>query len=67
MTPARSQRYQVQAQRHAAVQALARERVVRDALDELDPQPDDAHLDSGGLLDRLADVVGVARRRVAEE
>lgn len=57
----------VQEQRHAAVQAIARERVLRDALDELDPQPEDAHLDYGELVQRLCEVLGEERRRLGEE
>lgn len=58
---------QMHQQRHAAVQAIARERVLRQVLEEFDPQEDDAHLGYGELLDRVAEVVGVERRRVAEK
>lgn len=56
-----------QAQRTAAMEAIARERMLRDTLDMLDPQPDDVYLDYDGLLDRLTEAVGKERRRVAEE
>lgn len=57
----------VQAQRHAAVQAIARERVLRQALEELDPQPEDDHLDYEDLVQRLSEVLGEERRRLGEE
>lgn len=57
---------QVQALRAAALQALARERVLREALDAFDPQPDDRHLEYGELLDRLSAVLEKERWHRAE-
>lgn len=65
--PRRRDRAQGQAQRAAAVQAIARERVLREALAELDPQAEDVHLDYGELLDRLSAVLEKERGYVAEE
>ena len=56
-----------QAQRHAAVQAVARERVLRQVLEELDPQWGDAHLEYPALLARVIAVLRVEQRRVAAE